>query len=285
MRLPAIEALFSTPWPAAARRVLPSASPQLTATAMWGPVLSWCALGYLVESIGPLDPARVALDLFDRLRLRAPLAQAFAALGFEGEEAWRVAARIKVLLLKRADIASPKKAPLPNSTTPPATSAEATATASKIADAIQPAMKSAAAPESAPNLAKAPGSEPQIAPSARTIRESVSAPSQPERDAVTLPPELSGSIPTCAGSAESTRLRDTLTSSPSIMRNSCGGSCCHRSCALPVKQRQAAPKPKTCECWSIQRSAQRKRRTSASMVSLALLNLQTTARKIRPQST
>jgi hypothetical protein len=66
---------------------------------MWGPVLGWCALQLLAESIDPKNPTRTALDLFDRLRLRAPFAHAFAALGFEGEEAWRVAGRIKVLLL------------------------------------------------------------------------------------------------------------------------------------------------------------------------------------------
>jgi hypothetical protein len=68
---------------------------------MWGPVLGWCALELLAESISSIDaeePQRIALDLFDRLRLREPFAHAFAALGFEGEEAWRVAARIKVLL-------------------------------------------------------------------------------------------------------------------------------------------------------------------------------------------
>ncbi|MGH9600312.1 MAG: alpha-amylase family glycosyl hydrolase, partial [Terracidiphilus sp.] len=101
MRLPAIEALFPAPWTAAARSVLPSPSPQLTATAMWGPVLGWCALQTLAESAGAdaagqaaLDLA--ALDLFDRLRLREPFAQAFGALGFEGEKAWRAAGRIKV---------------------------------------------------------------------------------------------------------------------------------------------------------------------------------------------
>jgi len=36
------------------------------------------------------------------LRLREPFAEAFAALGFEGEEGWRVAARIKVVLLTRS---------------------------------------------------------------------------------------------------------------------------------------------------------------------------------------
>jgi hypothetical protein len=66
---------------------------------MWGPLLGWCALELLAESIDAESPQRVALDLFDRLRLREPFARAFGALGFEGEEGWRVAARIKVLLL------------------------------------------------------------------------------------------------------------------------------------------------------------------------------------------
>jgi hypothetical protein len=104
MRIPSLEALFAEPWPAAARRVLPSYSPQLTATAMWGPVLAWAALEVLAESVNSVHPQLAALDLFDRLRLREPLGHAFEALGFEGEEAWRVAARIKVALLVEAKV-------------------------------------------------------------------------------------------------------------------------------------------------------------------------------------
>jgi glycosidase len=109
MRIPALEALFPVPWTVAARRMLPSPSPQLTATAMWGPVLGWCVLELLAESIDATNPARLALDLFDRLRLREPFAQAFAALGFEGEEAWRVAARVKVGLLTGAGAGKPQE--------------------------------------------------------------------------------------------------------------------------------------------------------------------------------
>jgi hypothetical protein len=104
MRIPIIEAAFAHPWTAAARRVLPSPSPQFTATAMWGPLLAWCVLELLAESIDTEAPEKLALDLFDRLRLREPLGQAFGALGFEGEEGWRVAARIKVVLLSEAGI-------------------------------------------------------------------------------------------------------------------------------------------------------------------------------------
>jgi glycosidase len=117
MRIPAVEALFSAPWTAAARCMLPNPSPQLTATAMWGPVLGWCALELLAESIDAENSERIALDIFDRLRLREPFAQAFTALGFEGEEGWRVAARVKVGLLTWAGVGKPEE---PTAATEPA---------------------------------------------------------------------------------------------------------------------------------------------------------------------
>jgi glycosidase len=99
MRLLSVESLLPPPWVAAARRVLPNPSPQISATSLWGPVMSWCLIQVLAEAIDGEDRQRTALDLFDRLRLREPLAQAFNALGLEGEEGWRAAARIKILLL------------------------------------------------------------------------------------------------------------------------------------------------------------------------------------------
>ena len=104
MHMPVIEAAFTHPWTAAARRVLPSPSPQFTATAMWGPLLGWCVLELLAESLDSETPQQMALELFDHLRLREPFAEAFGSLGFEGEEGWRVAARIKVVLLSEAGI-------------------------------------------------------------------------------------------------------------------------------------------------------------------------------------
>jgi glycosidase len=109
MRIPAVESLFPSPWTVAGRSMLPSPSPQLAATAIWGPVLGWSVLQLLAESIDVENPERVALDIFDRLRLREPFAQAFAALGFEGEEAWRVAARVKVGLLIAAGVGKPQQ--------------------------------------------------------------------------------------------------------------------------------------------------------------------------------
>ncbi len=125
MRFPVVEAAFPQPWPVAARKVLPCASPQFTATAMWGPVIAWRALQALAQFVAgerestPAESAahsapRLALDIFDRLRLREPLAQAFQTLGLEGEEAWRGVARIKVLLLVENErIRAKIKAPPP----------------------------------------------------------------------------------------------------------------------------------------------------------------------------
>jgi hypothetical protein len=107
MQIPALEAHFAKPWSQAARRVLPSPSPQLTATAMWGPVIAWIALEVLAESFDAEKPGKRALDIFDRLRLRESFGRAFTALGFEGEEAWKVVSRIKVGLLTGAGVGKP----------------------------------------------------------------------------------------------------------------------------------------------------------------------------------
>jgi glycosidase len=113
MHLPAVEALFPVPWPATARHVLPSPSPRATATALWGPVFGWCVIDCLASTVDPENPHRAALALFDRLRLREPLAHAFHKLGIEDEESWRATARIKVLLLAQADAARPTSATSP----------------------------------------------------------------------------------------------------------------------------------------------------------------------------
>jgi glycosidase len=99
MKLPLVEQYFAKPWSEEAREILPSASPKVASTAVWGPVMAWSVLELLAESFEPEHPAQVGVDLFDKLRLREPFARSFEALGFEGEEAWRAAARIKVGLL------------------------------------------------------------------------------------------------------------------------------------------------------------------------------------------
>ena len=90
----------------------------MTATAMWAPIIAWCAIETLAESIDAEHPERVALDIFDQLRLRKPLGESFAALGFEGESAWRAAARIKVLLLAQKESAAQTEEPVSRKSAP-----------------------------------------------------------------------------------------------------------------------------------------------------------------------
>jgi hypothetical protein len=105
MRLLTVESILSGPLPPAARRVLPASSPLVPATALWGPVMAWCLLQVVAEAVDGDHKNRTALDLFDRLRLREPLAHAFNALGLEGERGWRAAARLKVLLILQSHAA------------------------------------------------------------------------------------------------------------------------------------------------------------------------------------
>ena len=64
--------------------------------------MSWCLLEVMAEAIDGDNLKQTALELFDRLRLRTPLAEAFQATGLEGEEGWRAAARLKILLMVEA---------------------------------------------------------------------------------------------------------------------------------------------------------------------------------------
>jgi hypothetical protein len=81
--------------------VLPSSTPQLHPSAIWGPVLACSVLESLAETIGGEDPAATALALFDRLRLRAPLARAFTVAGGSTEDGWRAAARVRLAFLRQ----------------------------------------------------------------------------------------------------------------------------------------------------------------------------------------
>jgi hypothetical protein len=98
--LPAVEARFSRVWSREAKLVLPSNIPELHAGAIWGPVLAYCVLEGMAEAIGETNTAATALALFDRLRLREPLARAFS-LGEISEDGWRAAARVRLLFLNQ----------------------------------------------------------------------------------------------------------------------------------------------------------------------------------------
>ena len=97
--LPGIEAELSEPWSSEAKAVLPSSSPELHPKAIWGPVLAFCVLEGMARSIGGKDTAATALALFDRLRLREPLARAFSLAAEITEDGWRAAARVRLAFL------------------------------------------------------------------------------------------------------------------------------------------------------------------------------------------
>jgi hypothetical protein len=62
----------------------------------WAPVLAYLIIHdlTLTEDGKPQNP----VALFDRLHLRAALAETFSSLGLEGEQPWEMAARVRLLL-------------------------------------------------------------------------------------------------------------------------------------------------------------------------------------------
>jgi glycosidase len=94
--LPGLEPELSQPWTNEAKAVLPSSTTELHAKATWGPVLAFAVLEGMARTIGAKDTAATALALFERLRLREPLARAFS-LGEEiTEDGWRAATRVRL---------------------------------------------------------------------------------------------------------------------------------------------------------------------------------------------
>jgi glycosidase len=94
-----LEAELSPPWSHEARIVLPSTKSQLHPSAIWGPVFAYAVLESMAESIGGKETAATALALFDRLRLREPMARAFSGGADITEDGWRAAARVRLAFL------------------------------------------------------------------------------------------------------------------------------------------------------------------------------------------
>lgn len=96
LRLPALCKRGATRWPAEAHAVLPLGDgARSQAVAVWKTVVAWCAVEAIGRLQSPAQPESAAASLFDALRLREPLASAFAAQGAAGEEEWRAAARLR----------------------------------------------------------------------------------------------------------------------------------------------------------------------------------------------
>ncbi len=94
LALPGVARAFSTAWPPAVGSIVPGASVGFGIERTWTPVLAYALLHALP---GTAEPQK----LFDELDLRAAFAESFAELGIEGEDAWRTAAKIRLLLAGR----------------------------------------------------------------------------------------------------------------------------------------------------------------------------------------
>ncbi|HET9086102.1 MAG TPA: alpha-amylase family glycosyl hydrolase [Acidobacteriaceae bacterium] len=89
--LPGLVAAFPDMLQPAARSVLPGAEHAAARAERWAAQLAWVALA-------AFPSPGAALAIFDEIELRHALAEAFAGVGVEGEQVWRAAARIRVLL-------------------------------------------------------------------------------------------------------------------------------------------------------------------------------------------
>jgi hypothetical protein len=100
-RIPQLETRFAAPWTTAACQVLPSRSSKHV-SAQWAAVVAWAAIHSLGELLDPIDPAQGGCRLLDAMKFRQPMADAFSHLGLQGEDRWRAAARVRVLLANQA---------------------------------------------------------------------------------------------------------------------------------------------------------------------------------------
>jgi hypothetical protein len=91
LRLPLLERRFSTVWPGSVRMVLPNWEPGAPTQRTWAPAMAWVLLRSLPVQRRPEE-------IFDRLQLRRALGAIFSTSGLEGEDNWRAAARVRVLL-------------------------------------------------------------------------------------------------------------------------------------------------------------------------------------------
>jgi hypothetical protein len=92
LQLPELVMKFPEALQSAARGVLPSQDAHGHAAQVWAPALVWIA-------VRALPSPAAALAVYDELRLRHALAEAFSAVGETGEQVWREAAQVRALLL------------------------------------------------------------------------------------------------------------------------------------------------------------------------------------------
>jgi len=97
--LPRLEEDFSADWPLKVCELLPCAEQRVRPDMVWAPVLAWSVLTSFPDS-------HDAVAVFDELDLRSCLAEIFSTVGLQGEDAWRAAARVRVLLAHHGESAA-----------------------------------------------------------------------------------------------------------------------------------------------------------------------------------
>ena len=91
LQLPVFISAFPEKLQRAASATLPGIGASLSPVESWAPILAWLAFQNLASSFDPIE-------VFDRLNLRWALAETFSSAGIEGEAAWKLAARVRILL-------------------------------------------------------------------------------------------------------------------------------------------------------------------------------------------
>ncbi len=83
---------FSDDWPVSVDRLIPCSEAAISVVQVWAPVIAYILIRNLALQKTELSRA------FDKLQLRSALAEIFSSLGMEGDNAWRAAARVRLLL-------------------------------------------------------------------------------------------------------------------------------------------------------------------------------------------
>jgi len=99
LKLPGLQSASSV-WPETASAILPRGIPGELGMATWATIVAWSVMREL-QPIGELDrtgDGANSVRVFDELQLRSALAEIFSGVGVMGDDAWRSAARVRVLL-------------------------------------------------------------------------------------------------------------------------------------------------------------------------------------------
>ncbi|TCK75519.1 alpha-amylase family glycosyl hydrolase [Acidipila rosea] len=88
-----------TEWPTEAQKVLPVINPHNSNLASWACAAAFIAISALEAELQSRASETTPIEAFERLRLRHALAKSFDVLGLHGEDSWRAAARVRLLVV------------------------------------------------------------------------------------------------------------------------------------------------------------------------------------------